>query len=124
MPLIKRFEDIKAWQGARKLNRKIFRITNKERFNKDTDLRHQLIRASHSIMMNIAEGFGRNSRNEFKQFLTIAHGSTLEVQSSLYIALDQKFISKKEFQELYEFSEDISKMLSSFINYLNKKLAK
>ncbi|MGB7207276.1 MAG: four helix bundle protein [Pyrinomonadaceae bacterium] len=84
----RKFEDIVAWQKAREPNRLIYKITTEGNFSKDFDLRSQIRRASTSIMANIAEGFGRRSDNEFANFLNIAHASTYEVQSHLYIALD------------------------------------
>ena len=49
-------------------------------------------------MLNIAEGFGRKTDKEFKQFLVQAHGSCAEIQAALYIALDQKYVSSKIFR--------------------------
>ena len=66
-------------------------------------------------MLNIAEGFARRTNKEFSQFLFIAHGSTAEVQSALYIAKDQNYISENEFQTLYQDAEEISKMITGFI---------
>ena len=120
MSKIERFEDIQAWQKARELGKEIYRVTNDEPFTKDFSLKDQIRRASTSIMLNIAEGFARRSTNEFKQFLYIAHGSAAEVQSALYIALDQNYISDREFHALYKQTDAISKMLAGFIKYLGE----
>jgi len=114
MSKIERFEDIQAWQKARELSKEIYRVT------KDFSLKDQIRRASTSIMLNIAEGFARRSTNEFKQFLYIAHGSAAEVQSALYIALDQNYISDQEFHALYKQTDAISKMRAGFIKYLGE----
>jgi four helix bundle protein len=95
MAPITKFEDIKAWQKARKLTNKIYQITERGKFIDDFTLQNQIKKASISIMLNIAEGFARKSDREFKQFLIYAHGSCAEVQSALYIALDQKYIFKE-----------------------------
>ena len=71
-------------------------------------------------MLNIAEGFARRSNKEFKQFLYIAHGSAAEVQSALYIALDQRYISNAQFEALYQTTAETSKMIAGFIKYLNQ----
>jgi four helix bundle protein len=73
-------------------------------------------------MSNIAEGFSRRSKKEFIQFLFIAKGSCAEVQSLIYTALDQTYISKDIFNELYEKTEEVAKILSGFITYLLNKL--
>jgi len=115
---IERFEDINAWQKARELNVKIYNITKNSHFSKDFSLRDQIRRASVSIMANIAEGFGRRSKKEFSNFLNMAHGSAAEVQCHLYVALDQSYINRDEFQELNGKVEEVSKMLQGFMNYL------
>jgi four helix bundle protein len=111
MVAIKKFEDIKAWQKARDLTNEIYQISNVGEFAKDFALQNQIKKASISIMLNIAEGFGRKSDREFKQFLIYANGSSLEVQSALYIALDQKYLSKEKFEHLYSTTGEISRMI-------------
>ena len=118
MGKINRFEDIQAWQKARELNKKIYDITRNSHISKGFFLRDQIRRASVSIMSNVAEGYGRRSKKEFANFLNMAHGSAAEVQSHLYIALDLGYISQQEFDELYEKTDEVSKMLQSFMNYL------
>lgn len=120
MAEIKKFEDIAAWQKARILSKAIYERSNLKPFNSDFDLKSQIRRSSGSVMDNIAEGFERGGRLEFIQFLSISKASSAEVRSQLYRALDQNYITKQDFNELYTLSEEISKMLSSFISYLNK----
>lgn len=115
---ITKFEDIIAWKKARELNKRIFTITNQKGFLKDFELKNQIRRASISVMSNIAEGFGRQTDKEFKQFLFMAKGSASEVQSQLYIAFDVGYITKEEFEELYILTEEVCKLLYKFIQYL------
>lgn len=114
-----RFEDIQAWQKSRELNKNIYQVTTNPSFSKDFTLRDQIRRASVSIMANIAEGFGRRSNKEFSNFLNMAHGSAAEVQCHLYIALDMNYITKEDFEMLYQKADEVSKMIQSFMNYLN-----
>lgn len=118
--MFNRFEEINSWQRGRELSKKVYEITRIHVFSKDYSLKDQIIRASNSIMLNIAEGFGRQSNKDFRKFLFIAHGSAAEVQSALYIALDQKYIEQVQFDELYREAEEISKLLSGLIKYLDK----
>ncbi|MFQ5853215.1 MAG: four helix bundle protein [Candidatus Binatia bacterium] len=83
-------------------------------------LRDQIRRAAISIPSNIAEGFSRHSNKEFIRFLFVAKGSAAEVQSQLYTALDQGYISQEEFDNIYEKLEVVSKQISRFITYLKK----
>lgn len=119
MGKFKSFEEINSWQKARNFNKKIYEITDSESFKRDYDLVRQIRRASISISSNIAEGFERNTDKEFVYFLYIAKASAGEVRSQLYLALDLNYISKIEFEELFENVSDISKLISGFIKYLN-----
>ena len=113
------FEEINSWQKARMLNKRIYEITDGAIFKKDYDLVRQLRRASISISSNIAEGFESNTDKEFIYFLYVAKASAGEVRSQIYLALDLKYISEIEFDELFEKVSDISKLISGFIKYLN-----
>ena len=118
MSKIERFEEIMAWQSAREVVNRIYKISQDEKFKRDYSLGDQIKRASISIMSNIAEGFSRQSGKEFIQFLFIAKASAAEVQSQLYIAMDQGYIIEKEFKEIYGKVEETAKLLSKFITYL------
>ena len=100
MASFQKFTDIEAWQDARKLTKEVYRVTKREPFSRDFELRGQIRNASISVMSNIAEGFDRNGNAEFIQFLSIAKGSIAEVLSQLFVALDQGYVTDKEFEEL------------------------
>src|SRR5688572_13719292 len=99
---VQRFEDLIAWQKARLLTAAIYRVTSEGRFARDFRLRDQICDASASIMSNIAEGFERNRPGEFHQYLSVAKGSSGEVRSRLYVALDAGYLTQDEFDRLYE----------------------
>ncbi|MFQ6084090.1 MAG: four helix bundle protein [Candidatus Aminicenantia bacterium] len=119
---LEKFEDIKAWQEARELTKIIYQISKKESFERDYALRDQIKRAAISIMANIAEGFERHSDKEFTRFLDFSSSSNSELQSHLYIALDQNYINQEEFTLAYQKSKLIGKLINGFIAYLKKKL--
>lgn len=120
MATITKFEELEVWQLARELANEIFELfTTSEKFSKDFKLRDQINGSSGSVMDNIAEGFERGGRNEFINFLTYAKGSAGEVKSQLYRALDRKYITQEQFDQLYEKTDLIGKKTGSFINYLN-----
>ena len=88
--------------------------------NNDYRFREQVQSAAVSIMSNIAEGFSRRTTKEFIQFLFISKGSAAEVQSQLYVALDQGYINQEKFNTLYSKSDEVARLLSGFIQYLLK----
>ncbi len=120
MATIHSFEELKVWKKSRELYQQIFFVMHTDKFAKNYALKDQINRSSGSIMDNIAEGFGRQSSNEFINFLTIASGSALEVKSQLYRALDRNYLSTVKFDKLIELLDEISKMLMALIAYLNK----
>ena len=120
MARIDRFEDIEAWKRARELTRKVYACSKRREFARDFGLKDQIRRASVSTMSNIAEGFERGGNQEFIQFLATAKGSSGEVRSQLYIALDEGYISREQFDELYSDATAVSKMVSGFMEYLRK----
>lgn len=120
MAVIRRFEDILAWQKARELTKSVYYETNSGVFAKDFPLRDQMRRAAVSIMLNIAEGFGRKTDKEFRQFLVQSHGSCAEVQAALYIALDQKYIHQTTFANMYDSADEISRMIMGLHKAIGK----
>ena len=119
---IEKFEDIKAWQEARVLVGMVYAAVGADRgFGSDFRFREQIQGAAVSIMSNIAEGFSRRSTKEFTQFLFIAKGSVAEVQSQLYVALDQGYTNQERFKELHSKSDEVARLISGFIRYLLNK---
>ena len=115
---IERFEDIEAWQLARELTRKIYELTKKLRFARDFGLKGQIQEAAGSSMHNIAEGFDSETNPEFVRFLRYAKRSCTEVQSELYVALDQQYITNAEFQDVYDHAGRTRAAVRGFIRYL------
>jgi four helix bundle protein len=121
MTLIRRFEDIQAWQEARKLVKMIYSITNKELFSRDFGMRDQIRQASVSVLANIAEGFDCESRIEFSRFLGIARRSAVEVRAILYAALDIGYINQAEFDLHYEQARKAKALIGGFKRSLVNK---
>lgn len=113
---IERFENIEVWQLARELTRKVYRLTKKSGFEKDYGLKRQIQEAAGSAMHNIAEGFD----SESIRFLRYAKRSCTEVQSELYVALDEGYLSTDEFEDVYEQARRTRAAVRGFINYLRE----
>ena len=121
---IRRFEEIRAWQEARELTKRVYTAAKTSPgLRRDRRLRDQLQAASVSIMSNIAEGFSRRTAKDFTQFLFVAKGSTAEVQSLLYVALDQEYFSQRDFSEHYDQAETVARITSGFITSLRSRSA-
>jgi len=116
---IQKFEEIKAWKEARKLTNRIYQISGTGSFAKDWGLRDQIRRATISVMSNIAEGFDNQSDRLFARYLGIAFASASEVQSQLYIALDQNYVNEAVFNELYEQCIVCKNLIYGFRKYLS-----
>ncbi|MBU0630607.1 MAG: four helix bundle protein [Candidatus Margulisbacteria bacterium] len=117
---IDKFEDIKAWHEARELTKSIYALTSKGNFDKDFRLKDQIRSAAASIMANIAEGFDAQSDLEFIKFLIYSRRSASEVQSHLYVALDQAYLSEEYFRKLSDDIVKIKNLIYGFIRYLQK----
>jgi len=120
----KRFEDIEAWKKARVLSASIHRLTSAGPCAKDFVFIRQIREAALSIMSNIAEGFERDGKKEFMQFLSIAKASAAEVKSHLYAAVDVGYCGEAEFNELYGLATEIGKMLAGLMRYLRQSEVK
>lgn len=115
---IERFEDIKAWQEARVLTKMVYATTKKRPFSNDYSLVDQIRRASVSSMANTAEGFDSQTKKSFINFLGYSQRSTTEVQSHLYVAIDQEYLPRKEFDNIYSQCEKVKSLIGGFIKYL------
>ena len=118
MATFKRFEEMHAWQSARDLVKLVYAVTKQPDFNRDFALRDQIRRAVISVMSNIAEGFGTGSDADFVRFLGYARRSASEVQSQLYAALDQQYISSEQFDEIYAKANITERQINALIGYL------
>ena len=118
MATINKFEDLEVWQSARELCKEVYVITSLSKLNKDFALKDQLRRASGSVMDNIAEGFEREGRKEFLQFLSIARGSLAEVKSQLYRAFDQAYIDPAMLDTLINKVTLLNNKLRKLMEYL------
>jgi four helix bundle protein len=117
-----RFEDLECWQEARQIVNRVYCASRVNEFKRDYSLTDQIKRAAVSIMANIAEGFSRKGNKEFMQFLFIAKSSAAELQSHMYVALDQGYINKDEFEKIYEQADKVQRQVSNLIKYLNSTL--
>jgi four helix bundle protein len=120
MPTITCFEDIETWKLGRELKRLIYQCSKTGEFAKDFVLKDQIRRAAISVTANIAEGFEREGRREFIQFLSISKGSCGEVQDHLYTAVDEAYITQQQFDNLYRRAAVVGGKFGAFMKYLQQ----
>ena len=109
------YRDLIVWQKAMQLVTEVYVSTKTLPAEERYGLVSQMQRSAVSVPSNIAEGYGRNSTNDYIRFLRIANGSLFELQTQLEIACNLGFLTKETFSRLYENSREIERMLSSLI---------
>jgi four helix bundle protein len=120
---IERFEDLKSWQEARRLMQIVYRLTQKDRFKEDRALTWQMRDAAVSTMGNIAEAHGRYSFEDKRRLLDISLGSCKEIQSHSYVALDQAYTDREEFEEAYHQADAVGQLINGAVNNLDRQIA-
>lgn len=115
---ITNFKDLFAWKEAHKLVLEIYSITRK--FPKDElfALTNQMRRAVVSVSSNIAEGFSRYSKNEKRQFYSIAKGSLTEIDNQLLVAKDIGYIDEAKYQEVESQIVTVGKLITSIQKFV------
>jgi four helix bundle protein len=115
---VKTYRDLMVWQKSMAMVTEIYKVTQSFPRREDYGITSQIRRCAVSIPSNIAEGYGRHSRNEYIRFLQIALGSLFELQTQLEIAANLGYLKKEEFDVLYESTREVERMLSVLINRL------
>ena len=110
------FQKLDVYSKAKQYNKSINKFTEQNKLNHS--VKDQLRRASLSIMLNIAEGSGRFTKRDKRNFYVIARGSTLECVAILGFLCDSEIIEESTFEQYHDFLEDISKMLFGLIRKL------
>ena len=118
---MKTYRDLIVWQKAMELVSEIYRHTKAFPEDERYGLTLQLKRSSISLPSNMAEGYGRNSTQDYIRFLRIANGSLFELQTQLQIALNLGFLTDESFSVVFEKSREIERMLSSLIRKISPK---
>ncbi|HEY5601267.1 MAG TPA: four helix bundle protein [Patescibacteria group bacterium] len=113
-----RFEKLEIWQDAINFANKIYYITKKFPQDEKFGLASQLRRAAVSVALNIAEGTNRNTTKDRKHFFQMSITSVDEVVTALYISLNQGYITKKEFDLIYQDAGKQTARTASFIKSL------
>jgi len=117
--VLKSYKDLIVYQKGYNLALDVYRITKDYPQDERFGLISQMRRSAVSIPINIAEGYRRNSINEYIQFVHIAYGSCGELETLISLSRDLEFIDKDRFTKLYELQEEVSKLLNGLIKSLS-----
>jgi four helix bundle protein len=122
MTAARAFEDLRAWQQARRLVSAVREAIRNEKLGRDRSLADQMLRAARSVMSNLAEGFESNRAAEFNRYLGMARGSCAEGRSQLYEAQDAKLIEPRSQDELSTLARSTSNLVSSLKITVEKRI--
>ena len=117
-----RYQDLVVWQKSMSLAKAVYQLTKTFPDDERFGLTSQLRRAAVSIPSNIAEGQGRLTTGEFKQFLGTARGSVFEVETQMLLASEFNYIDAAVLQSALELSGEVSRMLNGLIKSLETRV--
>lgn len=118
MGAIRSYRDLEVWKEAMDLSRHVYKITKNFPKEETFGLRLQSRRAAISIPSNIAEGFARGSRNDYKRFLMITRGSLYELETQMLLCENFEFITADDYHSFSIKAETVAKLLHGLIRSL------
>ena len=116
------FRNLIVWQKSHQLTLEIYAITKSFPGHEQFGLTSQLRRASASVPTNLAEGSGKFTDLDFRRYVSIAFGSSNELEYLLLLSYCLKYISEDDYLALDTKCKEIKKMLSGLINKLGKRI--
>ncbi|MBI4698641.1 MAG: four helix bundle protein [Nitrospirae bacterium] len=118
---MKNYRDLIVWQRSMELVTSVYLATKTFPKEEIYGLVPQIRRSCVSIPSNIAEGYGRYSTNDYLRFLQVSRGSLYELQTQLEVCHNLNYLSREKFEELFEQSRGIERMLCSLIRKVGHK---
>ena len=119
--MVANYKALEVWKRSVALTTELYKLTSRFPDAERYGLTSQIRRAITSIAANIAEGWGRGSTGEYVQFLTVARGSLMEVETHLIVACNLLFLSDAAFAPFSKEIEEIGKMLNALIGALKSR---
>lgn len=105
-----KYKELTIWKKSMELTKVIYTLTDKFPKDEKFGIISQMRRSSISIVSNIAEGAGRESKKEFCHFLSISNGSSYELQTQLIVAEDIEIVAPEKIKQAIDLIEEIQKM--------------
>ena len=113
---IKSYKDLLIWQRSMDLVESVYKFTENLPANEQYGLISQMRRAAVSIPSNIAEGYGRKATGYYIQFLSVARGSLLELETQIELCIRLKYIEENDSGNITNNIIEISKMITTLIS--------
>jgi len=117
---VQKFEDFEIWKKSRRLCKSIKDLSSSSTLVNDFSLRNQILRSSGSVMDNVGEGYERDEKKEFLQFLYIAKGSLGETRSQIYRCFDSHHFTEEQYNSLLQECFNLSGQIKQLLNYLHR----
>ncbi|WP_424002217.1 four helix bundle protein [Maribacter sp. IgM3_T14_3] len=114
------YTELEVWKESRVLANLIYKVSQQFPKVEMYGLTNQIRRCAVSVPSNIAEGCGRRTATDTIQFLHISRGSLYELETQLFIALDQEYLIKEDFDSITKLILKCKKLINGFINYYKK----
>jgi four helix bundle protein len=115
------YRDLLAWQKAMELVKEVYLVSQKLPPEELYGLVSQMRRAAISIPCNIAEGQGRLTKGEFRQFLGHARGSLLELETQILVAQSLSYLDEPALQNLLELTAEVGRLLNGLLGAIKKR---
>lgn len=118
---VRSYRDLLVWQRAMDLVVSAYELAKRLPRDELYGLTSQIRRAATSVPANIAEGQGRRSTGQFLQFLSVANGSLLELETHLFVAERLGLLMSHDLEETFRLCRDVGKMLSGLMRRLEER---
>jgi four helix bundle protein len=122
--VIQDYKELDVWKKSVALTTELYGLTSRFPDTERYGMSSQIRRAATSIAANIAEGWGRGSTGEYIQFLTVARGSLMELETHLIVACNLHFLKSDDLAAVLKPMKDIEKMLNRLIAVLRTRKAR
>lgn len=116
--MIKSYKDLVVWQKSITLVQQVYELSKDFPKSEFFGLSQQLRRSAVSVPSNIAEGYGRGSRNDYLRFCKIARGSCFELETQIIIAIQLKMVNKVSAENVTSLINEVCRLLQGLINSL------
>ncbi len=112
------YRQLEVWRMAMDLVEEVYRVSRQLSDEERYGLRSQMRRSAVSLPSNIAEGYGRQHRNEYVQFLYVARGSLMELETQLTLCVRLKLVDRQAVEPLWQTAQRVGQMLNKLIESL------